>query len=209
MKYLLLIPTLAVATSTQESFYNITSKPFKLAVASSDGSISDTLSACHTGAAYESLCLSNSNSTSKPNPLTYSIFNFNNSIYSQAPAGHTELGVPGILTWFLETGNAGFIPSSVFFNYDPTTDLAVPILRPGSDEPQMLAFDAQDRLIIQGYVDWKADPPKSTEPYGLMMWYACKTYFAGYQYVNLAWGLGAKEPENPTCVSVSVKREFL
>jgi hypothetical protein len=188
--------------------YNITSKPFQLVLTSEDGTINDTVSACHTGAALESLCLSNSNSTSKPDPTPYSTFNFNTSIYSQEPVNHTELGKPGILTWFLPVNGYGMVPSAANFYYDPTTDIAVPILETGSSGTQ-LAFDDQDELLVQGYIQWCANPPNYGETYGLKRWYACRTYYSGYQYVNLAWALGPNKPENPTCVKVDVKRVFV
>jgi hypothetical protein len=198
----------ALVATASAQYYNITSKPFQLLLTSTDGSINDTVSACHTGAALESLCLSNSNSTSKPDPTPYSTFNFNTSSNSQAPVNHTDLGVPGILTWFLPSGNYGPVPSAVHFNYDPTTDIAVPILETG-ENGQMLAFDDQDELLVQGYVQWTANPPTYGETYGLKKWYACKTYYAGYQYENLVWSLAASKPENPTCVAVEVKRVFV
>jgi hypothetical protein len=209
MKTALPIVALITAASAQEPYYNITSKPFQLVLTSADGGVNDTVSACHTGAALESLCLSNSNTTSKPNPTPYDTFNFNTSSYSQAPVNNTSLGVPGILTWFLPASNIGSIPSSVFFNYNPTTDSALPILGPGSDRPQLLSFNDQDELIVQGYVKWTANPPTYGETYGLKRWYACKTYYASYQYENLVWGLSAGKPENPTCVEVNVKRVFV
>jgi hypothetical protein len=209
MKTTLAIASLIAAASAQESFYNITSKPFQLLLTSEDGTINDTVTACHTGAAIESLCLSNSNTTSKPNPTEYSTFNFNSSIYAQAPSNDVSLGVPGILTWFLPVSNYGPVPSSLYFNYDPSTDIAVPILETGSANPQQLAFNDQDELIVQSYINWTADPPTGGVPYGLKRWYACRTYFAGYQYENLAWSLGAAKPENPTCVAVGVKRVFV
>jgi hypothetical protein len=192
MKTSLSIASLIAAASAQ-SFYNITSKPFQLLLTSEDGSINDTVS----------------NTTSKPNPTEYSTFNFNSSIYAQAPPNNVSLGTPGILTWFLPVGNIGPVPSSLYFNYDPSTDIAVPILETGSDNPQQLAFNDQDELIVQSYIDWTADPPTAGEPYGLKRWYACRTYFLGYQYENLAWGLGAAKPENPTCVAVGVKRVYV
>jgi hypothetical protein len=198
-----------IAAASAQGFYNITSKPFQLLLTSEDGTINDTISACHTGAALESLCLSNSNTTSKPEPTQYSTFNFNSSVYAQAPPNDIALGVPGILTWFLPVGNIGPVPSSVYFNYDPSTNIAVPIIETGDSNPQLFAFNDQDELIVQSYIDWTADPPKAGETYALKRWYACKTYFAGYQYENLAWSLGALEPENPTCVAVNVKRVYV
>ncbi|KAF3034599.1 hypothetical protein E8E12_004138 [Didymella heteroderae] len=102
------------------------------------------------------------------------------------------------------------VPSSAYFNYDPTTNIAIPILTPGSESPQLLAFDDQDRLNVQGYIDWAASPPNSTgSTQAYYSWYACQTYFSGYSYENLAWGLGPEKPQNPTCVSVGVKRVFV
>jgi hypothetical protein len=206
MKTAFSIAALAGAASAQ--IYNITSKPFQILLTSADGSINDTVSACHTGAALESLCLSNSNSTSKPNPTPYSTFNFNTTSTAEAPVNHTELGVPGILTWFLPAGNYGPVPSAAQFFYDATTDIAVPILETGSSG-QLLAFDDKDELLVQGYVQWTANPPTYGEIYGLKRWYACTTYFEGYQYENLVWGLGEGKPEDPTCVAVDVKRVFV
>jgi hypothetical protein len=210
MKTIFSIASLIAAASAQDLFYNITSKPFQLVLTSEDGTNNDTVSACHTGAALESLCLSNSNTTSKPNPTPYSTFNFNTSIYAQAPSNDVSLGVPGILTWFLPVSNIGPVPSAAYFNYDPATDIAVPILETGyGSGATMLAFNDQDELIVQSYIDWTASPPTGGNPYGLKRWYACTTYYAGYQYDNLAWGLGPNKPENPTCVAVDVKRVYV
>ncbi|OAL52266.1 hypothetical protein IQ07DRAFT_505570 [Pyrenochaeta sp. DS3sAY3a] len=203
MKTTSLALSLAVAATATAQYYNITSAPFNLVVTSSDGSINDTLSACHTGAALESLCLSNSKTVSKPNPVAPAVFRFNTSSYSQAP--EPGFGIPGILTWILPSIPP--IPSSVFFNYDPTTNIAVPILGPGSDQSQSLAFDAQNRLTVHGYVDWSVTPPNGTGNWKqYYRWYACQTYYAAYDYETLAWGLGPGKPKLPSCVAVSVTK---
>ena len=200
-----LIP-LAVASVTSAQYYNETSEPFYLVVTSDDGSINDTLSACHVGAALESLCLSHSNTSSKPNPLSGVAFHFNTSENLQPPA--PSLGKPGILTWFLPSNPP--IPSSVTFSYDPTTDIALPILFPGSETPQIMSFDAEDQLTITGYIDWSVSPPSGTGGFKeYHRWYACETYFGGYTYEALAWGLGPGTPENPSCVAVKVTRVFV
>jgi hypothetical protein len=204
MKTIFSIASLVAAASAQ-SFYNITSKPFQLLLTSEDGTINNTVSACHTGAGMESFCLLNSTETSKES----STFNFNSSIYAQAPSNDPSLGVPGILTWFLPASNLGPVPSSAYFSNDPSTNLAVPILQTGSSNPQLLAFNDCDELILQSYIDWTANPPKEVEPYGLNRWYACKTLLLGYEYDNLAWGLGAEIPDDPTCVKVDVTRVWV
>lgn len=208
MKTAFSVAAFIVAASAQP--YNITSKGFQLLLTSEDGTINDTVSACHTGAALESLCLSNSNSTSKPDPTPYDTFYFNTTETSEPPVNHTELGAEGILTWFLPANNYGNIPSAVYFNFDATTDSVLPILTTGVPyDVQRFSFNDKDELILQGYVDWTANPPNYAGPYGLNRWYACRTYYAGYQYENLVWGLGAGKPDNPSCVKVDVKRVFV
>lgn len=203
-----IIALLLAGSAAAQLFYNETSDPFNLVLTSANTTINGTtLSACHTGAALESLCLSSGGGISNPNPIDAATFNFNTSTDSFIP--NATIGIPGILTWTLETSSIN-VPSSVYFNYDPTTDTALPILTPGQERPQILAFDDQDRLNVQGYVDWTSNPPNSTgsvEAY--YRWYACQTYYAGYSYRTLAWGLGASAPENPTCVRVGVKRVFV
>ncbi|KAF2849878.1 hypothetical protein T440DRAFT_468938 [Plenodomus tracheiphilus IPT5] len=197
--------TLAIAQS-DEPYYNVTSKPFNLFVTSEDGAVNSSLGACHVGAALESLCLSASNSISKPDPGDAAVFNFNTSIYSQAP--EPTFGVPGILTWILH----GFdfnASSSVYFSYVPTDDIVLPILQAGSSNPQLLAFDTQDKLNIQGFIGRTVQPPTPGTYSEIYRWYACQTYFASYLYVNLAWKLGTGKPENPSCVAVNVTRTFI
>lgn len=209
MKTLTSTLALLLAASTRaQLFYNKTSPPFNLILISDNRTVNgSTLSACHTGAALESLCLSSGGGVSNPNPIAAATFNFNTSSDPFTP--NATLGTPGIVTWTLKTSTID-VPSSVYFNYDPTTDSTVPILTPGQDAAQLLAFDNQDRLNVQGFIDWTANPPNSTgttEAY--YRWYACQTYFGGYSYRTLAWGLGANQPENPTCVKVDVKRVFV
>lgn len=38
-------------------------------------------------------------------------------------------------------------------------------------------------------------------------WYVCETYYGSYTYKNLAWVLGNKLPQNPSCVKVDVVRK--
>lgn len=193
----------AQESTASEPYYNVTSKPFHLVVKSDNGSVSDTLSACHVGAALESLCLSNANSSSNTVPLPASDFYFNTSADAQAPGA--SLGVPGILTWELQTSTSN-VSSSAAFEYDPTSTLALPLLKPGSDNPTTFAFDCANELAVQAFV--RAD--NGTGAYEqLYRWYACETYYGSYQYVNLAWVLGSDEPENPTCVAVNVTRVFV
>ena len=195
---------MAAIASAQDPFYNITTPPFHLVVTSEDGSINTTITACHVGAALESLCLSDGDFGDSPTPLAPAEFQFNTSIYSQDPT--PPLLTTGILTWWLKTSDNIQYPSSAAFSYDPTTDLAVPIISPGDSGATMLAFDEQDDLTLQSYVP---DINGTGSYQNFYRWYACDTYYGSYTYNNLAWGLGASKPENPSCVSVNVTRVFV
>jgi hypothetical protein len=189
----------AAVTIAQEPYYNITSPPFYLHVTSDDGTVNDAVGACHIGAAIESLCLS---PVGDGEPIQGSVFNFNTSIWSQEP--EAGFGIPGILTYFLRA--QPIIPSSMTFSYNPTSNLVLPVIYPGDENPQSVAFDADDKLSIQGYVP--GNNTGSWQQY--YRWYACaQTYYSGYRYNNLGWGLGAAQPENPSCVAVNVTRVFI
>ncbi|KAE8844339.1 hypothetical protein PTNB73_03612 [Pyrenophora teres f. teres] len=140
----------AAIASAQDPFYNITTPPFNLLIASEDHSINTTLSACHVGAALESLCLSNGNFGSSPTPLRAAEFQFNTSIYSQT--AEPPILATGILTWWLRTDVDTKYSSSASFSYDPTTDLALPIIFPGEENAILLSWDAQNKLTIQSYI---------------------------------------------------------
>lgn len=196
--------SLAALTSAQ---YDIQSKPFRLVLSSKDEKINgQTLSACHVGAAIESLCLSTSTSTSKPDPIAAATFRFNTSANTSPPSGSSN--APGILTYKLNASPP--IPSSLQFSYDPTTNFALPLMFPGtSGDTQTLAFDSKNLLNIQGYVNYKTSPPTAGESKAYYRWYACQTYFSGYEYPNLVWALGDVKPETPGCAKVNVKRVWI
>ncbi|KAJ4295350.1 hypothetical protein N0V90_007362 [Kalmusia sp. IMI 367209] len=204
----LVLPTLALALAASTTAqYDIQSKPFRLVLSSRDDKVNgQTLSACHTGAAIESLCLSNSSSTSKPDPIAAATFRFNTSSTDQTPV--SPGGAPGVLTYELQSTPP--IPSSLQFFYDPITNYALPLLFPGSGaDTQTLAFDKKGLLNVQGYVNYKTSPPTAGDTTAYYRWYACSTYFSGYEYVNLVWALGDRAPETPGCAKVDVKRVFL
>jgi hypothetical protein len=203
-------PTLAallLAGTTTAQFYNITSAPFHLTLSSKNNTIDgQSLAACHTGAAIESLCLTSGGTPSSPHPLTPVAFHFNTSSESFTP--NASLGTPGILTYNLPSKPE--IPSAVQFNYDPTTNAALPLLEPGEEGAQQLAFDEHDQLNVQGSINYSSSPPKQLDGVkAYYRWYACETLFLGYQYRTLVWGLGRAKPENPTCVKVGVKRVWV
>ena len=205
----LTLPSVALGLATLGSAqYDTESKPFRLVLVSKNHTINgQTLSACHSGAAIESLCLSKLPSTSKPDPIAAATFRFNTSADTQPPSGSD--GAPGILTYKLQSSPP--IPSSMQFSYDPTNNYALPLMFPGTGaDTQTLSFDKKGLLNIQGYVNYTTSPPTAMEaPKAFYNWYACQTYYSGYEYPNLVWALGGDKPLTPGCAKVDVKRVWV
>lgn len=176
------------------------SAPFHLVIVSDNKTVDgDTLSSCHEGAAIESLCLSNSNSNSKPQPAPPGIYTFNTSD-TQSTSGY--------LTYELHGGNFNE-SEALTLSYSPTTNVALPLFFPGAGSSALtVSFDDKDLLNIQSYVDDTVSPPIAGDFKPYYRWYACLTYYSGYQYITLAWIVGNGEPQNPSCVKVGVKRVF-
>jgi hypothetical protein len=96
-----------LSSSVSAQFYNITSAPFQLVVKqkgyTTNPYVGAVFTACHVGAAIESLCIYDaSNKTVQP----YNTYRFNTSIHS-AQQDNTY-GEQGELTWILpQTGGQG------------------------------------------------------------------------------------------------------
>ena len=192
--------TFAVLTAAQ---YDVESPPFHLIVLSDedDALNGTTISACHSGAGISSLCLSTGNWNT---PLATATFYFNTSSLTQpASPGST----PGVLAYYLQTSTTP-IPSTLDFYVDPVTNYAQALFYPG-DSGRTLAVDEQDLFNVQGYVDYSVNPPKAGDNVAYYRWYTCTTYYLGYEYVNVVWGLGDEEPETPGCAKVDLKRVFI
>ena len=157
------------------------------------------LSACHTGAAIESLCLSSQF------PIAPGVFNFNTSQYNVTY--NETLGEPGWVTYVLRGGNFNWSePLGLSYNYD--SNVALPLFYPGTDQAVQFAFDPSDNLHIQSYVDDTVFPV-AIETRAYYRWYLCNTYYTAYTYQNLVWVMGKYPPQNPTCTPVGVKRVFI
>jgi hypothetical protein len=188
---------LATATTAQ---YTNQSAPFHLIVLSENSTVNgSTLFACHEGAAIEGLCLG-----SKEIVDTTTVYNFNTTT-NEGLVFNATIGEPGYLTYELRGGNFN-VSEPVQLSYDPTSNVAVPLFSP-SESGTSVAFDEDDLLNIQGYVDDTTNPASIGGPYAYYRWYVCTTY-EGYTYTTLAWALGNGSPENPTCVSVNVTRSY-
>jgi hypothetical protein len=170
----------SMASAQDEPYYNVTSKPFHLVVKSATNkTLNDrTLSPCHEGAAIEALCLGGKKLS------TASVYNFNTSSYTTPT--NSAIGDTGILTWLLPTADNVSYSSALTLTANPTSNVAVPLLMPGDDEAQQVAFDKKGLLNIQGYLDDSVFPFNATETKAYYRWYICVTQ-VGYQYTTLAW----------------------
>jgi hypothetical protein len=192
MRASLIAGTLAFVASAVAQ-YNVTSDPFSLVLRSiSNSTLNGTpLYACHEGAAIEGLCLGGNTSPSSQQ------FHFNTSEVIQSPSGY--------LTFTLVGGN--FIVSQpMMLSYNDISNVAIPLFQP-SESGTLVAFDAENKLYIEGYLDDTKVPMSPHAPMDYYRWWACTTY-AGYQYETLAWVMGNGVPQNPTCQKVDVVRVF-
>ncbi|RDA84539.1 hypothetical protein CP532_3744 [Ophiocordyceps camponoti-leonardi (nom. inval.)] len=180
---------------------DIQSKPFNLVIKSADKVLNgQKFSACHSGAAIESLCVSGRNGAQ---------FFFNTTEGSQPPIPGYEPS--GVVVWNLPLGgDPDHVSEPMTFWNDPSTNVALPLLQPGN-ERQYVTFDKDNQLAIFSYLDDTHIPPTGNELKALKNWYVCQTYYTGYRYMNLAWvlGNGSAKPQNPSCVKVEVERKFV
>jgi hypothetical protein len=99
------------------------------------------------------------------------------------------------------------LSSPMQFSYNPTSNVAVPLLTP-SESGQTIAFRDKDNLMaVPGYIDDTVTPP-AYHMVNYYRWYICDTN-AGYNYVTAAWVLGDKPPQNPSCQKVDILRVFV
>ncbi len=97
----------------------------------------------------------------------------------------------------------------MFMNYNPGSNIAVPMFSPASENAQIVGFNGDNNMYIPSAGDDTVVPPNITARANLTRWYVCETN-VGYNYTTLAWLLGGDAvPENPSCVKVDVKRVFV
>ncbi|KAF2739621.1 hypothetical protein EJ04DRAFT_508508 [Polyplosphaeria fusca] len=208
MRLSLLSLAFALTASTIAQYDNQTA-PFHLVLVSEDDTVNgEYLASCHEGAGIEALCLAGKPSPSKPDPTPGSVYYFNYSTSVETP--NATLGTPGYVTWVLHGGNFNESQALGLW-YSPATNIAIAMFWPGLEYAWGMAFDTNDMLNIQYYVDDTVTPPKAGDTTGYYNWYACTTYFTGYTYDTLSWvaGDGSQKPQNPSCAKVGVKRVFI
>ncbi|KAL3418556.1 hypothetical protein PVAG01_10272 [Phlyctema vagabunda] len=207
MKTSMIASFLALAASTPVlAQYTNQSAPFQLILVSENKTIDGTaLSACHAGAAIEALCVGSKAGYGVPVPSSSTTFTFNTSTSTGSTVNET-IGETGYVTWELRGGNFN-LSSPLGLTYNPSSNVALPLLEPGYGNT-LMAFDSEGLLNIQSYIDDRLPPPYTGEQTAYYRWFVCKTYYTGYQYTTLAWTLGDGEPQNPTCSKVDVKRVF-
>jgi hypothetical protein len=203
MKSSILASSIAIAACGVVAQYTNQSAPFNLIVLSTNHTINgSSLGACHEGAAIEGLCLGPPPS---PSGVTYEQFQFNTSA---TPYDVNEtIGAPGYLTYELRGGNFN-VSEPLGLTYNDVSNVAVPEFTPGFDSATFVAFDHENRLNIQSYIDDRVVPVEYGEVKAYYRWYICQTY-VGYSYTTLAWVMGDHSPENPSCVKVEVVRVFV
>ena len=96
------------------------------------------------------------------------------------------------------TGENGSANESepMFLNYNPGSNIAVPLFSPNSIDAQIVGFNGNNNMYIPTTGDDTVVPLDATAEV--------------YQYTTLAWLLGSESaPQNPSCVKVDVKRVFV
>jgi hypothetical protein len=178
---------------------DVQSKPFRLELCSDDKSLNGKgLTACHTGAAIESLCLYDGKGSD---------FRFNTTKGDTAQLkGFTPSGE---LIFNLPLGDKSSVSSAMSFSMEPSTNVALPLFMPGDSPAQYVAFDKKSgALRVFSYIDDTKKPVKNTGARALNRWYICSTNYLGYNYKTLSWVYGKDKPQNPSCKKVDVKRKF-
>ncbi|KAI8627891.1 hypothetical protein F5Y19DRAFT_465512 [Xylariaceae sp. FL1651] len=199
-----LIAAAAAGLSVAQSDYPVQSAPFNLVLSSTVNTTLNglKLSGCHSGAAIEALCIDVA-SVSTPE---FQNFYFNTST---TPPDPNSLEV-GLLTRY-EPGLPAYSESMALL-YNTASNLAFPMIWPGDDMRQAVAFTTEDLLAVPATVNDAITPPgpyRTGTTFWDNRWAICETYFQSYTYTALQWVLGSGQPQNPSCQAVTVKRVFV
>jgi hypothetical protein len=130
-------------------------------------------------------------------------FTFNTS-YNDGPS---QTDKQGKLASTLQAGTL-LVPQTLDLVPSWSSNVAVPIFYPGDSGGILVKFDSRNKLAITGWADDTISPINIGSQRDYYRWFACNTYY-GYRYFTLAWVLGNKPPQNPSCQKVDVVRVFL
>ncbi|KAJ4165222.1 hypothetical protein LMH87_006863 [Akanthomyces muscarius] len=182
------VATSILASAMAVSAQDIQSKPFNIQLTSDDSTVNDKyIGACHSGAAIESLCLTD-------RPVTMHL----NSTSEQNLDN-------GLLTWLLPSNLP--VDSAMHLVADPSSNVAQAVFYPGPSDGQYVQF-TDDKLALFSGIDDTKVPIEAGTPKPIENWYICDSYYSSYRYKTLSWVYGKAGPQNPTCVKVTVKRNF-
>ncbi|KAF2710746.1 hypothetical protein K504DRAFT_475705 [Pleomassaria siparia CBS 279.74] len=202
MKTILAILALSAIGACQED--QKSSPLFQLMIESSNSTLNGTvLGACHQGAVTEGFCYTGKDVAEPPSWSTSFYFNVSSS-------AEDDIDKQGTIGWTLHGGNFNLTSSMSDLSYDPTSNLAHPIISAGANKYSgNIYFGSCGHLYIADYTDDTTDPATYLNPPAkLENWYICLTRWS-YLYWSLVWKVGTKgEPQNPTCQKVRVKRVF-
>lgn len=90
---------------------------------------------------------------------------------------------------------------------DPSSNVAQAVFYPGPSNGQYVQF-TDDKLALFSGIDDTKVPIEAGTPKAIENWYVCDSYYTSYRYKTLSWVYGKAGPQNPTCVKVTVKRNF-
>ncbi|KAI7306031.1 hypothetical protein KC315_g14416 [Hortaea werneckii] len=187
--------SLLALASTSLAQYTKQSKPFQLVLHSKSQKYDGVaLGACHEGAAIEGLCTAYGGSTF--------YFNTTDSEY----VANKEAGATGYLTWVLPAGGEN-VSQPMSLIYNDASNVALPLFEPTSPNT-MVAFDKNNHMNIQSYINDRVSPPEAGNTTAYYRWYACETLYTGYTYTTLAWVMGKYPPQNPSCKKVEIKMQY-
>ncbi|RMY93624.1 hypothetical protein D0861_01785, partial [Hortaea werneckii] len=192
----LISASLLALASTSLAQYTKQSKPFQLVLHSKSQKYNGVaLGACHEGAAIEGLCTAYGGST----------FYFNTT--DNEYITNEEAGATGYLTWVLPAGGVN-VSEPMSLIYNDASNVALPLFEPSAPNT-MVAFDKNNHMNIQSYINDRVSPPEAGNATAYYRWYACETLYTGYTYTTLAWVMGKYPPQNHSCKKVEVIRKFL
>jgi len=190
----------AVAASASAQQYT-QSAPFSLILSGSPKYNGANLTACHIGAAIESLCVipgADGSDNSK-----YTTYTFNTT--DNQAVSNPSLGKSGLLIWTLPGSDYNYEETFGLYT-DISTNVATGVFGLGTTQ---VAFDSENKLNIQSFLNDTVTPPTEQTNAAYYRWFICETNFEGYVYENLAWVYGDRTPQNPSCNKVQVTRKFI